>query len=939
MTATAERAEGRAAAAIAGRDRAVSRPDLPALRRALPSLLLALSGFAALCDQIVWTETCAMGLGHELSATLAVVTAFFGGLAVGACASAWLLRRGDARLWFAGCEVLIGSWAWVLSYALRPLDEALSRVLGLSLSWPWQMLALGLGTFFLLLPATAAMGVTLPAMARAVQVDGRHAGPGRLSGLYAANTAGAVLGVLTSAFFVIPALGAGRTARLSAAVSMVGGLLALMLLRRGGGPSTVEACRPSARAAWGSYAKFAALGFLGVGYQVLVVRVLAQVTESTVYTFAALLALDLVGTAAGSAAARLWLSRAPACAVASILPLATAAVCLGGAISLRWAPALVAFVHGALGESVFAALGAELAPGLAGLGLPAFFMGALFCHELERSQTSALSLGKALAFNTAASALAPASWGVAAGVALGSTGALGLLVLGYLLLVPRTGWQRWLPRAAGFVLVSGALAWAAARPGLAFVTVPPQGHILSYEEGAAAVVTVVEDAAGVARLRINDRAQEGSSGTLRFDARQAWLPLLLHPAPRQALFLGLGTGVTALAAAEDPSLRVTAVELLPEVVRASALFRGAFTPGASARLAIEVADARRFVRLAPSTYDVIVADNYHPARSGSAALYTVEHFRAIRQRLGRAGVFCQWLPLHQLDRESLRSIVRSFLMVFPQGAALLANNSLETPVLGLVSLRDGAAWSLPQLEARGGSVTAKGVRYGLEDTFAVLGSFLAGPQTLSRWSAGAPPNTDDRPLVAHLAPLLTYAPTTQPRERLLDLVASWSSSPPSLVVPIEGDGETLSRLTAYWQVRNDFLALGRDVHPSASAATMLAELGPPLLALVRRAPDFRPAYDPLLAMARALVVTDPVQAVAWFSALASAAPQRPEAQQSGEELDSSKAGDPVRFSVSPPHGHRPQRRRSADADGGTPIFRASARWHVACSSAATEDHR
>jgi len=295
MTATAERAEGRAAAAIAGRDRAVSRPDLPALRRALPSLLLALSGFAALCDQIVWTETCAMGLGHELSATLAVVTAFFGGLAVGACASAWLLRRGDARLWFAGCEVLIGSWAWVLSYALRPLDEALSRVLGLSLSWPWQMLALGLGTFFLLLPATAAMGVTLPAMARAVQVDGRHAGPGRLSGLYAANTAGAVLGVLTRAFFVIPALGAGRTARLSAAVSMVGGLLALMLLRRGGGPSTVEACRPSARAAWGSYAKFAALGFLGVGYQVLVVRVLAQVTESTVYTFAALLALDLDG--------------------------------------------------------------------------------------------------------------------------------------------------------------------------------------------------------------------------------------------------------------------------------------------------------------------------------------------------------------------------------------------------------------------------------------------------------------------------------------------------------------------------------------------------------------------------------------------------------------------------------------------------------------------
>jgi len=406
----------------------------------LPSVLLAFSGFGALCDQIVWTETCAMGLGHELAATLAVVTAFFGGLAVGAFASAWLMRRGEARLWYAGCELLIGGWAWVLSYALRPLDEALSRSLGLSLGWPWQTLILGLGTFFLLLPATAAMGVTLPAMARAVCADGTDARPGRLSGLYAANTTGAIAGVLASAFFLIPALGAGRTARLSAAVSVVGGLLAL-LLRRGGGPSTVDARRAPARPAWSSYAKLAALGFLGVGYQVLVVRVLAQVTESTVYTFAALLALDLLGTAAGSAAWRLWRVRAPDRAGTSILPFATAGVCLGGAISLRWAPALVGLVHGALGESVVAALGAELAPGLAALGLPALFMGALFCRELERSQGTGLDVGKALALNTAASALAPAWWGVGAGVALGSTVALGVLSLGYLLLVPRSGWQ------------------------------------------------------------------------------------------------------------------------------------------------------------------------------------------------------------------------------------------------------------------------------------------------------------------------------------------------------------------------------------------------------------------------------------------------------------------------------------------------------------------
>ena len=53
-----------------------------------------------------------------------------------------------------------------------------------------------------------------------------------------------------------------------------------------------------------------------------------------------------------------------------------------------------------------------------------------------------------------------------------------------------------------------------------------------------AAVSVVEDANGVASLHINNRQQEGSSATLFADARQALLPVLLHPA-RRALFLGL----------------------------------------------------------------------------------------------------------------------------------------------------------------------------------------------------------------------------------------------------------------------------------------------------------------------------------------------------------------------------------------------------------------
>src|SRR5256885_5746470 len=49
----------------------------------------------------------------------------------------------------------------------------------------------------------------------------------------------------------------------------------------------------------------------------------------------------------------------------------------------------------------------------------------------------------------------------------------------------------------------------------------------------------------------------------------------------------------------------------------------------------------------------------------AGSLYTLEHFQAIRERLAPGGLFCQWLPLHQLDEDMLRVIIRTFLEVFP----------------------------------------------------------------------------------------------------------------------------------------------------------------------------------------------------------------------------------------------------------------------------------
>jgi spermidine synthase len=389
----------------------------------------------------------------------------------------------------------------------------------------------------------------------------------------------------------------------------------------------------------------------------------------------------------------------------------------------------------------------------------------------------------------------------------------------------------------------------------------------------------MEDAGGVARLHINNREQEGSSATLVSDSRQALLPLLLHPSPRRALFLGLGTGVTAAWAARDPLLEVDAVELLPEVIGASAHFRRRFEEhGSNPRLHLIAADARRFVRGARARYDLIVSDNFHPARAGSGSLYTVEHFAAVRDRLTASGVFCQWLPLHQLDLDTLRSVVRAFVAAYPRGWAMLATSSLDTPVLGLVARSDGDRFDVGRLRERlaGAATAINPAEFGIADDLALMGAFVAGPASLARFAGSAPLNTDDRPVVAYRAPRITYAPDSLPRDRLVALLRELDLSADELVAP-PGNAAWAARLTAYWAARNRYLEIGRNVRPTADVQRMLAQVEKPLLSVLRISPDFRPAYDPLLKMASALADRDAAAARALLLELQHAQPSRPEA--------------------------------------------------------------
>jgi len=355
---------------------------------------------------------------------------------------------------------------------------------------------------------------------------------------------------------------------------------------------------------------------------------------------------------------------------------------------------------------------------------------------------------------------------------------------------------------------------------------------------------------------------------------------LLHPNPRRALFLGLGTGATISAAGDHPGLVADGVELVPEVVASFALFaKSAPNLGRNPNLRIHVADARRYVQATSDRYDVIVADVYHPWIDGTATLYTREHFSAIRARLADGGLFCQWLPLHQLDLPTLRTIVRTFQTVFPNSNAYLAQFSIETPLVALIGTAAPRTYPSNWLQTRlhDEALRKRLASVDLKDETALFGLFLGGAKTLAAFAGPGSINSDDLPAVAFDAARIAYASSEPPGIRVVQLIHAMHPIP-SDVLGAQGDSAQGRRLADYWRARDRFLEIGVQMPRRMDTSSFIAQIAPQLIEVAGMSADFDAAYGPVLAMAQAMERTDPVQARRLLEQLDRANPARHEAR-------------------------------------------------------------
>jgi len=748
--------------------------------------LLFLSGWSGRVYQVLWREELALLAGRAWEATAMTLAVFMAGLGLGSALGgrfADRLRRPLAA--YSGLETGAGFLALAVPVALEALAPAHRALWSAVGGGPAGALLGGALAALVLLPPTVLMGATLPVLARhaAGGVFGRE-----LPMLYGANTLGAAAGALSAAFLLLPAFGRSITLLAAVSITMLVAFLAARLARAA---EPLGAAPPAAQgppAPWGPALLALASGLLALGLELFWTQSLALTLGSPTYAFGLMLAALLLGLGAAALAAGAWVGRGR-----EPWTLVAWAFCGGGLLTaagtalLGQIPWIAGFATARLGQSFALHSLATFAIALLLIGPPAFLLGLALPALLAaggRRGREGRSTGRLYAANAAGSVLGPLLAGFVVLPALGSRRAL--LACGALLALAGLGVALARKRgrlpaaaAAGCALGLAALLppWdlkAAAsgfhlyaarheREGLAHVL--DREQLLWFREGAQGTVAVFDfagrDGRTLRTYAMNGKFEGSTNPTdMQTQTRIAEVPLALCPRePREVFVLGLGTGVTLASVLRYPVERVDVCEISPAVAAMAGRFFGEVNQRCldDPRLDLRLDDGRLWLKLSGRRYDAVLSEPSNPWMAGVASLFTLETFQSMRAALRPDGVACQWVQAYLLGEERFRTVLRTWLQVFPCSLALLT--SLETTDILLIgrAAPDGPEWR-PDGRALAARLAARaaypaGAEHAPSSPADALQGFLAGPAGLQAWAGTGGLHSDEHPVLQYQAPL------------------------------------------------------------------------------------------------------------------------------------------------------------------------------------------
>lgn len=788
------------------------RPGTLVDARRIASGLLFISGAAALVYQVLWAKQLSIVVGIDVHAITVAISAFFAGLGLGGLLIGRLADRIARPVrFYAALELGVAASGFAVTWTLARIAPVFASLEDQQVWLAWLMLLA-----IVAIPPFL-MGGTLPVLVRALAP--RDTEIGTVTGrLYAANTTGAIIGALGATFVLIPSVGLQGAAIVAAAANIAAALGALVLQKQSSRAASVKPVPPNSQRQSGRgrlvLFLYALAGGLALGYEVVWSQAIIQFLSTRVFAFSIVLATYLIGLALGAYLFARYADRirnpwnAFALLIAGAGLVGLAAISLLGSWMAVAQTALEAVVLNWTGNEL-AGMSARFVVAAAWVVLlPTILLGAAFpvaMRLVAQEKHIGRDVGAAIGLNTIGGIAGAAVTGFLLVPGLGlirtmATLALGAVVLGIVAMVAGSRASYSTPAVPAMAAIAvAAVAFAIATPANLLGNLLAQsrhGSLVTYEESQGGTVAVLEQTGGpraFRRLYVQGVSNSGDSmPSLRYMRLQALLPLIVHSGePRSVLVIGLGTGITAGATTRYPLEKRVVAELLPAVLRAAPNFKGNYDATSDPRLDIRLRDGRRELLKSQEQYDVITLEPPPPAAAGVVNLYSVDFYRLARQSLRPGGIMAQWLPLGTQNNADTRSLVRSFLDVFPH-ASLWTTDVHEMLLIGsdaplkLDVSRIAERFNQPD-------VASALTEVGISNPAALLATWVTDRAGLQRYAGNAPAVTDDRPRIE-------YSSWTRPDElqRVLPELLALATEP-----PLENADETFRTLVA---VENELLS-------------------------------------------------------------------------------------------------------------------------------------
>tara|TARA_B100000519_G_scaffold197571_2_gene205602 strand:- start:2738 stop:5137 length:2400 start_codon:yes stop_codon:yes gene_type:complete len=688
-------------------------------------LIFFLSGAAALIYEISWARQIGLLFGHTVHAASVVLASYFFGMAVGYLLGARWSTRLSPMLGYAIAETVVAVWAIIVPCLLAWSEASFIAAWMTNSSHFVQTLSRVVFCFVLLLPGTVALGVTLPMVAMVCSNHGKGQlsdprNTRRVTRAYAINTTGALVGVLLATFYLLLHLGVTTSSYLAAGLSIFCSGIALLLHRLA--PQEADEIAGQAKTSsqphesesdgnrvplpfWILVMIAGLSGFVTLGLQVLYTRMFSLVFHNSTYTFGIVIAVFLAALALGAALVGELMKKI---AASHLIRWVTGASSLSIVVSTTLFVALTQLEYFSAGESFSSYLIG--ACGLVSLivGPPILMLGMLLPLVWKLMGGKA---GNVVGSLTAVNTLAAAGGAmIASFVMLPAIGLwesfvvmAGMVGVCSLYLSARSS-RHWRRLVMSILFLAGSTAAINVPREVEEAQAESQGEriVQRWNSPYGWIDAVQLDDSEIFKIRQNLHYRFGRTGDNRREFRQAHIPLMLHPDPKEVLFMGLGTGLTAGGSIPHEGIQqIDVVELIPEVVEACRLLaQHNFNIIDHPRVKVFIDDCRHYLLGTDRQYDVIVSDLFVPWESESGYLYTTEHYQVARQRLKPGGHFCQWLPLFQLGEEEFEAIANSFASVFPHVTIWWAELHSSKPVIALVGMDTTLHISGEQLSQR-----------------------------------------------------------------------------------------------------------------------------------------------------------------------------------------------------------------------------------------------